>query len=58
MKKQYMRLFKHKDDTMPVDSFQVGDVSEGAYCDREDAWVIMDDWQQRNPDGKVDFVWL
>jgi len=49
-----MRLFKHKDDTMPVDSFTVG---ESGHVDREDAWVIVDDWEQRHPEGKVDIIW-
>jgi hypothetical protein len=55
MKKQYMRLFRHKDDTMPADSFTVG-IWE--YVERKDVWEVMDDWMSRNPDGKIDFVYL
>ena len=61
--KKYVRVFRHKEDGIPVNSFEM--IKKGLpqhnnsiFDDAKTVYGVINTWMDQTPNGKVDFVWL
>ena len=60
--KQYIRFFRNKEDTIPLNSLHVcpggSQKANCLSCDADTLKAAIDEWMGLYANGKVDFVWL